>query len=50
MPPRERRALVTGGAGFIGSHLDDAWSPRRRVTGIDDLIDEYPRGAEGGRT
>jgi UDP-glucose 4-epimerase len=39
------RALITGGAGFIGSHLADALM-RHRVTIIDDLsmgLREYRR-------
>ncbi len=30
-------ALITGGAGFIGSHLAEALAPRHRVTVVDDL-------------
>jgi UDP-glucuronate 4-epimerase len=44
VPQRIRRALVTGAAGFIGSHLcerllADGW----RVTGVDCFTDYYPR-------
>ena len=38
------KALVTGAAGFIGSHLtDDAPRSRREVVGIDCFTDYYPR-------
>jgi nucleoside-diphosphate-sugar epimerase len=44
MPPPDRRVLVTGAAGFIGSTLcealvADGW----RVTGLDGFIGAYPR-------
>src|SRR5438445_9541841 len=32
-----RRILITGGAGFIGSHLVERLSGRNRVTVLDDL-------------
>jgi UDP-glucose 4-epimerase len=32
-----RRVLITGGAGFVGSHLVDRLGPRNEVTIIDDL-------------
>lgn len=43
-PARRRRAIVTGAAGFIGSHLcerlvAEGW----QVVGIDDFSDYYPR-------
>ena len=46
-----RKVLVTGGAGFIGSHIADAYLERGdRVWVLDDLstgrIDNVPRAAE----
>ena len=37
MTIRNSRVLVTGGAGFIGSHLVAALAPANRVTVVDDL-------------
>lgn len=43
LPPRLRRYLVTGGAGFIGSHLVDRLiaSGAERVVVVDDFNDYY---------
>ena len=47
MPPRERRVLVTGAAGFIGSTLSEALVAEGwRVTGLDGFIGAYPRAAK----
>jgi len=51
MPHESRKVLVTGGAGFIGSHVADAHLDRGdRVWIVDDLssgrLDNVPAGAE----
>jgi len=51
MPHESRKVLVTGGAGFIGSHVSDAHLDRGdRVWIVDDLssgrIENVPAGAE----
>ena len=47
VPPRERRVLVTGAAGFIGSTLSEALVAEGwRVTGLDGFIGAYPRAAK----
>ena len=47
MPPRERRTLVTGAAGFIGSTLSEALVAEGwRVTGLDGFIGAHPRAAK----
>ena len=39
MPPRQKRVLITGAAGFIGSHLCDRFiKDGFRVVGMDNLI------------
>jgi dTDP-glucose 4,6-dehydratase len=43
----EKRAIVLGAAGFIGSHLSDRFlSEGWRVTGVDNLITGSPRNLE----
>jgi UDP-glucose 4-epimerase len=39
--PRGRRILVTGGAGFIGSHLVDALVEHNEVLVLDDFSTGY---------
>jgi UDP-glucose 4-epimerase len=44
-----RRILITGGAGFIGSHLARRFADRHEVTVLDDLRSGYARNLEGVR-
>ncbi len=43
-----KRILVTGGAGFIGSHLVEALAPTNRVTVLDDLSVGRPENLPTG--
>src|SRR5215210_6337648 len=46
-PPMDRRVLITGGAGFIGSHLaDELLRSGYRVRVFDALVDQVHGGAE----
>ncbi len=42
-----RRILITGGAGFIGSHLARHFAPQAEVTVLDDLRSGFARNLEG---
>ncbi len=42
-----RRVLITGGAGFIGSHLARRLAPQAEVTVLDDLRSGYARNLDG---
>ncbi|MBM3868177.1 MAG: NAD-dependent epimerase/dehydratase family protein [Verrucomicrobia bacterium] len=42
-----RRVLITGGAGFIGSHLVRRFAGQAEVTVLDDLRSGYARNLEG---
>jgi UDP-glucose 4-epimerase len=44
-----RRILITGGAGFIGSHLARHFAEQAEVTVLDDLRSGYARNLEGVR-
>jgi UDP-glucose 4-epimerase len=44
-----RRILITGGAGFIGSHLARRFADHAEVTVLDDLRSGYARNLEGVR-
>jgi len=44
-----RKVLVTGGAGFLGSHLVERLSERNEVTVLDDLSTGSLRNLESGR-
>ncbi len=44
-----KRILITGGAGFIGSHLARRFSEQSEVTVLDDLRSGYARNLEGVR-
>ena len=44
-----RRILITGGAGFIGSHLARRFADQAEVTVLDDLRSGYARNLEGVR-
>jgi UDP-glucose 4-epimerase len=44
-----KRILITGGAGFIGSHLVSYFAERAEVTVLDDLRSGYARNLEGVR-
>ena len=44
-----RRILITGGAGFIGSHLARHFADQAEVTVLDDLRSGYARNLEGVR-
>lgn len=44
-----RRILITGGAGFIGSHLVRKLAAHREVTVLDDLRSGFARNLEGVR-
>ena len=44
-----RRILITGGAGFIGSHLARRFADHAEVTVLDDLRSGYARTLEGVR-
>jgi UDP-glucose 4-epimerase len=44
-----RRILITGGAGFIGSHLARRFADQDEVTVLDDLRSGYARNLEGVR-
>lgn len=44
-----RRILITGGAGFIGSHLASHFAEQAEVTVLDDLRSGYARNLEGVR-
>jgi len=44
-----RRILITGGAGFIGSHLARRFADQAEVTILDDLRSGYARNLEGVR-
>jgi UDP-glucose 4-epimerase len=44
-----KRILITGGAGFIGSHLARRFSEQSEVTVLDDLRSGYTRNLEGVR-
>ena len=44
-----RRILITGGAGFIGSHLTRHFADQAEVTVLDDLRSGYARNLEGVR-
>lgn len=44
-----RRILITGGAGFIGSHLARRFADQADVTVLDDLRSGYARNLEGVR-
>jgi len=44
--PRRVKILVTGGAGFIGSHLVDRLSVENRVTVLDKLPSGSPSNLE----
>ncbi len=44
-----RRVLITGGAGFIGSHLARRLAQHAEVTVLDDLRSGYARNLEGVR-
>ncbi|MEY3449893.1 MAG: hypothetical protein RL749_1514, partial [Verrucomicrobiota bacterium] len=42
-----KRVLITGGAGFIGSHLVRHFAGQAQVTVLDDLRSGYARNLEG---
>jgi UDP-glucose 4-epimerase len=44
-----KRILITGGAGFIGSHLVSYFAEQAEVTVLDDLRSGYARNLEGVR-
>jgi UDP-glucose 4-epimerase len=44
-----KRVLITGGAGFIGSHLTRHFAGQAEVTVLDDLRSGYARNLEGIR-
>ena len=44
-----KRILITGGAGFIGSHLARHFAEQAEVTVLDDLRSGYARNLEGVR-
>jgi UDP-glucose 4-epimerase len=44
-----KRILITGGAGFIGSHLARRFADQAEVTVLDDLRSGYARNLEGVR-
>jgi UDP-glucose 4-epimerase len=44
-----KRILITGGAGFIGSHLARRFADQAEVTVLDDLRSGYARNMEGVR-
>ena len=44
-----KRILITGGAGFIGSHLVSHFAEQAEVTVLDDLRSGYARNLEGVR-
>jgi UDP-glucose 4-epimerase len=44
-----KRILITGGAGFIGSHLARYFGEQTEVTVLDDLRSGYARNLEGAR-
>lgn len=46
---QDKRALVTGGAGFLGSHLVERLSPRNEVTAFDDLSTGSLRNLEAAK-
>ena len=44
-----KRILITGGAGFIGSHLTRHFAEQAEVTVLDDLRSGYARNLDGVR-
>jgi UDP-glucose 4-epimerase len=49
-PIRDQTVLVTGGAGFVGSHLSDALVEHNELRVIDDLTNGRPENVPDGAT